>query len=69
MSRVKATTSKLAELIYKSSLTQGELAKQLNVNRSTIVRWEKDIHSANGAKLVEICDIFNVSLDELLGRI
>lgn len=69
MSGVKTTTSKLAELIYKSSLTQGELAKQLNVNRSTIIRWEKDIRSANGTKLVEICDIFDISLDELLGRI
>ncbi|EOH61364.1 helix-turn-helix domain-containing protein [Enterococcus mundtii] len=56
----------LKEKRHQAGITQEELAKRLNVNRSAISNWEigrnyPDIHT-----LVEISTSLGVSLDELL---
>ncbi|WP_455798953.1 helix-turn-helix domain-containing protein [Clostridium butyricum] len=58
----------LNKLRKEQAITQDHLADLLNVSRTTIVRYEKGICEPDISTLVKIADIFNVSLDYLLGR-
>lgn len=49
------------------SLTQETLAEQLKVTPQAVSRWETGISSPDIAMLPKIADIFNISVDELLG--
>lgn len=49
-------------------LTQEELGKILNVSRQTISKWETSRGFPDISNLIWLCDIYNVSLDELIGR-
>ena len=49
-----------------SNMTQQELADKLNVSRSTISNWEVGRNYPDLDMIVELSDIFNLSLDELL---
>ena len=48
-------------------LTQGELASLLNVDESTVRRWECDASSLKAGNLKRMCSIFNCSTDYILG--
>ena len=54
--------------IYKlrtsKNLSQGELADQLDVSRQSVSKWETDAAVPDLDKLMKLCDLFNVSLDE-----
>ena len=50
----------------ESNMTQQELAVKLNVSRSTISNWEVGRNYPDLDMIVELSDIFNLSLDELL---
>lgn len=53
----------------KANLTQKEVAEVLQISQPTLANWERDKRSAPSVKrLTELADIYNVSLDELLGR-
>ena len=47
-------------------LTQEQLAERLYVSPSTIVSWEKGICLPDADKIVEICNMFGISVSELL---
>lgn len=47
------------------NMTQEALADKLNVSRQTISKWERDSASPEMDKALEICKIFNCSLDNL----
>lgn len=47
-------------------MTQGELARELNVDTSTIVRWENG-GSVSQSALIQMRSLFGVDLDWLLG--
>lgn len=47
--------------------TQEEIAKHLNVSRSTYAGWENGIDSIPLIKLNEFCNFYNISLDYLCG--
>lgn len=49
-------------------LSQGELADQLDVSRQSVSKWETDAAVPDLDKLMKLCDLFNVSLDEITGR-
>ena len=49
-----------------SNMTQQELADKLNVSRSTISNWEVGRNYPDLDMIVELSDIFNLSLDSLL---
>lgn len=49
-------------------MSQGELAKALNVSRSTVAMWETDGSIPDITSLQALADFFNVSTDFLLGR-
>lgn len=58
--------------IYKlrtsKNLSQGELADRLDVSRQSVSKWETDAAVPDLDKLMKLCDVFEVSLDEITGR-
>lgn len=52
---------------YKK-MGQQELATALNTSRKTISHWETGYSEPSIAQLIVLADLFDVSLDELLGR-
>ncbi|MBQ9544016.1 MAG: helix-turn-helix domain-containing protein [Clostridia bacterium] len=59
---------RIKELRKKKGLSQKQLAEMLNVAATTLGYWEKEIYEPNTETLKKIADIFNVSIDYLLGR-
>ena len=47
--------------------TQADLARKLNVSVSTIKSWERENSAPSHEMLVEICTLYHVSADFLLG--
>ena len=45
------------------NMTQEALAEKLNVSRQTISKWEMDAANPEMDKALEICKIFNCTLD------
>lgn len=49
-----------------TNMTQEELAEKLNISRQTISKWELGSILPEVEKLIELCEIFNCSVDQLL---
>ena len=49
-----------------NGMTQEELADKLGVSRQTVSKWETDMVYPEINKLVEICNLFSCSMDELV---
>lgn len=60
--------NKFKELRKKAGLTQIEFAEKLNVDQSTISKWEQDKAIPDIQMLVQLASFFNVSVDYLMGR-
>ncbi|HHB3507868.1 TPA: helix-turn-helix domain-containing protein [Bacillus cereus] len=59
------------QLVYlrkKQRFTQTDIANRLNVARSTYTNWEAGRAEPDLKTLIEIANIYNVSLDNLVGR-
>lgn len=54
------------ELRLERGLTKVQLAKELGVNKRTILRWEQDMMSMSLKNAVKIAEFFEISLDELV---
>lgn len=48
------------------NLTQDELAKKLNVGRTTVANWEQGRNYPDIQTIVELSNILDISLDALL---
>lgn len=59
---------KIYELRNENNLSQGDLADALQVSRQSISKWENNMAVPDLDKLIKLCDIFVISLDELVGR-
>lgn len=59
--------SRLRTLRLKANMTQGELAKKLNLTKSVISAYETDLRLPSYDVLINISRIYNVSTDFLLG--
>ena len=57
---------KIYELRKQQNLSQEELGDKLNVSRQTISKWERNESTPDLDKIVPLCDLFNLSVDELL---
>ncbi len=55
-------------LRVQNNLTQRDLANKLNTTNSTICDWEKGRCEPSIYDLIKLADIFNCSVDYLLGR-
>lgn len=49
----------------RGNMTQEELAGKMNVSRQTVSRWELDTAQPEMEKALELCKLFNCSLDNL----
>ena len=59
---------KIYELRTAKNLSQGEVADLLGVSRQSVSKWETDGAVPELDKLMKLCDLFGVSMDELTCR-
>ena len=59
---------KIIHLRMANSISQEKLATLLNVSRQSISKWESDESLPQIENIMELCDIFKVTADELLNR-
>jgi transcriptional regulator with XRE-family HTH domain len=58
---------KIKELRKENGLTQKQLAKILNISETGFASWEQGLSEPNTDNIINLCQIFNVSADYLLG--
>lgn len=58
---------KLAKLRKEKGMSQESLAQELNVSRQAVSKWESNSAYPETEKIIAICKLFDVSIDELLG--
>ena len=59
---------RLKELLKESAVSKRDLAKRLNVSVRAVYYWESGKRECDFDTLLEICGIFDVSADFLLGK-
>lgn len=57
---------KIFELRKAKKLSQEDVADKLNVTRQTVSKWETNQSMPDFDKIVPLCDLFEISTDELL---
>lgn len=67
MITIKEIQIRLREAIETSSISKKELAKRLNVNPSTVSRYLHDDKFPSLETFANLCEILDVSSDEILG--
>lgn len=60
--------NRIKELRKTKKITQGEIARVLKVQQSTISHWENEKTEIDKATLLNLSDFFGVSVDYLLGH-
>ena len=58
---------RIKQLRLSCDMTQTDLAKKLNITRSSVNAWEMEISTPSTSCLVELSMLFHVSTDYLLG--
>lgn len=58
----------LRNLRRAANMSQKELGDKLNVVQGTIASWEKGRNEPSIAMLIQLADIFDCTLDELVGH-
>jgi len=57
---------KIAQLRVTADISQEQLAESIDVSRQSISKWEMNQATPQIDKILAICDLFNISADELL---
>ena len=65
---MKIFQENLIELRKRNNLTQREVAKTLGIAQPSYIRYENGTSEPTQETLVKIADLFDVSVDFLLGR-
>lgn len=60
--------NRIRELRKEKNLTQTDLAKRLNTTTSNVSGWECGKWQPDNDTLIKLAEMFNVSIDYLLGR-
>ncbi len=68
MKFMKIFQERLKELRKQAGLTQREMAEKLFVAQPSYIRYENGSSEPSQENLVRIADLFDVSVDYLLGR-
>lgn len=70
MSRVEIikVMKNLKKIRKEKRMSQMQLALKLGVSQNTVSRYETGERQADYQTLIEIADLFNVSVDYLIGR-
>ena len=57
---------KIAQLRTAENISQEQLAEKMDVSRQSVSKWEMDQALPQIDKVLQLCDLFNISADELL---
>lgn len=57
---------KITALRTSHDMSQGDLAEKLNVSRQSISKWETNTSIPELDKLIQLSDLFHISIDELV---
>lgn len=60
---------RILEFRLKNCLSQNDVSKILNMNQQTYSRYERGENEASYKTLCSLADLFNCTVDELLGRV
>ena len=60
---------RVKELRVLKNLTQDELAKKMDVTRSTVAMWETGKAFPNSDKLPKLAEVLGCTIDELYGKV
>lgn len=52
----------------KNDITQEQLAEKLDVSRQSVSKWESDTTYPEMEKLVQLCQMFHLSMDDLIQK-
>lgn len=63
------TGNRISDLREQKGLTQEELAEKLGITRSALSHYEKNRRKPDFETLITLADLFEVSIDFLVGRI
>ena len=61
--------SRILEYRKKLNMSQEEFANKIGVSRQAVSKWELDKAYPDLDKLVDICEMFGLSLDELVNGV
>lgn len=59
---------RIAQLRHRIGWSQTQLAKAMNVNLTTVRKWESGISDPSAQNIIRLYDLFGVSADYLLGK-
>lgn len=59
---------RLKQLRSEKHFSQETVALELNVSRQAVAKWENNISKPSTANLMAICDLYGISLDELVSN-
>ncbi|UVI28192.1 helix-turn-helix domain-containing protein [Paenibacillus spongiae] len=59
---------RIKKLRRDAKLTQKDLSTKLDVDHTTVSKWEADIYEPNAETLDKLATLFSTSVDRLLGR-
>lgn len=59
---------KISHLRVCANISQEQLAEKLNVSRQSVSKWEMDQALPQIDKVLQLCDVFSVTADELLNE-
>ena len=59
---------RLKQLRTEKHLSQETVAFELNVSRQAVAKWENNASKPSTANLMAICDLYGLSLDELISN-
>lgn len=65
---VETLGTRLVELRKKYNFTQADIGEKLNVSVQAVSKWENDLSLPDYDYLIKLADLFNTSIDQLLGR-
>ncbi len=60
--------SRLTALHKEKGLTQEQLAEKLGVTNQSVSKWENDINAPDISILIMLADLYDTTVDSLLGR-
>ncbi|MCK1167801.1 helix-turn-helix domain-containing protein [Streptococcus uberis] len=60
---------RLKSLRKQAQLTQAQVAEKLNISQQGYGDWERGVKKPTQDNLIKIANLFNVSLDDLLGNV
>ena len=66
---MEMNNNNIKEIRKNIGFSQKEVAKNLKVTQSTVSSWEAGRYEPDSASLQKLADLFNVTVDALLGRI